>query len=268
MTLRTAPVRGSRRNVRLALGGAISLIEADPDLAHDLPDLRRAPARPRIRAELGLLQRGVWRIDEDRALDRARLGLLVIDGVLTRRVKVGRRRSAELLGTGDMLSPRVGRDDPGATLPLQASLRVLLPVRVALLGDDTLAGLARLPAVFVELNRRTLWRSRALAIQLALASEPHLDTRLQLLLWHLADRWGRREDCAVVLPIPLTCDLLAELAGAERSAVSRAISRLARTGLLARREDGALVLLNGTGPVTGDCSSKVKHVAAATPRGR
>jgi CRP/FNR family cyclic AMP-dependent transcriptional regulator len=121
---------------------------------------------------------------------------------------------------------------------------VLLAVQVALLGYETLAALARLPAVLVELNRRTLWRSRALAVQLALASEPHLDARLELLLWHLADRWGRREDGAVVLRLPLTCDLLAELAGAERSAVSRTISRLARTDILTRRDDGTLVLLN------------------------
>jgi hypothetical protein len=150
MTVRMAPVRRSRRVVRMAPTGVVSLLDADPDLARDLTDLQRELARRRIRAELGSLQRGLWRIDDDRALDRARFGLLVIDGVLTRRVQLGRRSSAELLGTGDVLCPRGREDDLGATLGMRVSMRVLLPVQVALIGDDTLAALARLPAVFGE----------------------------------------------------------------------------------------------------------------------
>ncbi len=125
---------------------------------------------------------------------------------------------------------------------------MLIPARMAVLDDDLVAGLAGLRRVLAELNRRTLLRSRALALRLALVEEPCLETRLELLLWHLADRWGRREADASVLLLPLNRDFVAELASAHPSAVGRALERLAKRGRLDRRPDGAFALLGDPPP--------------------
>ena len=47
---------------------------------------------------------------------RKALGLLVLDGLIIRRVGVAGRFGAELLGDGDLLRPWE-REDAGATLP-------------------------------------------------------------------------------------------------------------------------------------------------------
>lgn len=94
-----------------------------------------------------------------------------------------------------------------------------------------------------ELQRRSVARSRALVLRLALRAEPDLELRLERLLWHLADRWGVRASDTVVLLLPLTRDLISELAGADRSATSRALTRLERRGLVAHQDNGRLALL-------------------------
>lgn len=68
--------------------------------------------------------------------------------------------------------------------------------------------------------------------------QPRLSTRLHLLLWHLADRFGRVLTKGVVLPLPLSHELLAQLVGAQRPSVSRALKELDRAEVIARRPDG------------------------------
>ncbi len=87
---------------------------------------------------------------------------------------------ALLLGSGDVLCPDLADGDAYASVPQRGSWRVLVPVRMAVLDDDLVAGLAGLRWVLAELNRRTLLRSRALALRLALVEEARLETRLEL----------------------------------------------------------------------------------------
>jgi CRP-like cAMP-binding protein len=84
-------------------------------------------------------------------------------------------------------------------------------------------------------------RARRLANTLVIASLPRLDERLWLLLWELADRYGRVHRDGVHLRLPLTHDLLAELAAARRPSISTAFGRLARGGQL-DRYDGYWIL--------------------------
>ena len=74
-------------------------------------------------------------------------------------------------------------------------------------------------------------------MQRAIASQPRLDVRLALMLWHLASRWGRVEPGGIRLPLPLTHQLLGRLVGAERPSVSHALARLARSGLVTGHGD-------------------------------
>ena len=66
----------------------------------------------------------------------------------------------------------------------------------------------------------------------AITSQPRLEVRLVLLLWHLAARWGRVEPASVRLCLPLTHRMLGQLVAAERPSVSHALKRLTQAGLV------------------------------------
>jgi CRP-like cAMP-binding protein len=179
---------------------------------------------------------GPWNADTLAPVVRDGLGLLLLDGVLVRRVGRSRRHGAEILGPGDMLRPR---PDDG---PFETSFRVLEPLRVALLDRAFLRAVAPFPEVAGELTGRAIERARNVLVQMCVAHHPRVDTRLLLLLWHLADRWGRVTSRGVVLPLRLTHALLADLVAAQRPSVTQAIIALERDGLV-MREDGGIVLL-------------------------
>lgn len=69
-----------------------------------------------------------------------------------------------------------------------------------------------------------------------------MEDRILLILWHLADRWGRVGADGVILPLPLTHRLLARIVAAHRPSVTGAISRLTDRGLVRRRADGSWLL--------------------------
>jgi CRP-like cAMP-binding protein len=162
-------------------------------------------------------------------------GVLVVDGVLALSVRVGDRIAAELLGPGDLIEP-TGHDDD-ELLACAVGWRALVPMRFAVLDAAFAERVRPWPQLMNTLLRRAERRARNLNVQRAIASQPRLDVRLALLLWHLAARWGRVEPGGIRLPLPLTHRLLGRLVGAERPSVSHALSRLARAGLVTGHGD-------------------------------
>ncbi len=100
---------------------------------------------------------------------------------------------------------------------------------------------APFPEIAAALTGRALLRSRYLALLIAIVSERRVETRLHMLFWHLADRFGRVRGDSVVVEIPLTHALLSELTAARRPSVTKALLSLRDRGMLFR-EDGAWVL--------------------------
>ncbi len=93
------------------------------------------------------------------------------------------------------------------------------------------------PDVIDQLSGRLERRSSTHALRLTIIQQPRLATRVHLLLCHLADRFGQVHTEGVVLPLPLSDELLAQLVGAQRPSVSRALKELERAQVLARRPD-------------------------------
>lgn len=184
---------------------------------------------------------GVWRAKEDAVHGRDGLGLLLVEGMLVRRVGLERRFGAELLSVGDLLQPSE-HDGEEATLPFEATWRVLAPLRLAVLDLDWMARMAPFPEVTAELTRRVMVRSRRLASMLAIAQHHRLEDRLRLLFWELADRYGRVGPDGVRLEVGLTHELISHLVGAHRPSVSAALARLDQAGYIQRRERGWLLL--------------------------
>ena len=174
------------------------------------------------------------------------IGLLVLEGLLLRRVGVDGRYGAELLGSGDLLRPWQG-EDAQPTLPCTTGWQILGPTRVAVLDRRVARRFARYPDLIGRLVGRALQRSRNLAVNMAIVHQARVDVRLRMLLWHLADRWGRVTPTGIALPLALNHTMLAELVAAHRPTVTTALSELAARGLVARTDDGGL--LGGEPPV-------------------
>lgn len=208
----------------------MSLLDADPSL---LPggdeNARRHLTTPMMR-----IRRGTWTVPPLLAEHHERwLGLLIVDGLMIRTLRLSELECCELLGPGDVIRPWDGDDDL-ASLTTGASWRVLEETRVAVLDDSFTRMACRWPAVLSALMERGLRRSRSLAVQLAIAQARRADVRLMALFWHLADRWGRVTHEGVVVELELTHSLLSRLTCLRRPTVSLTLKDLEATGELTR----------------------------------
>ena len=213
-----------------------AILDEDPDLASGLDATRLAAASRDLRATVLEVPVGRW---EPNGLSDDGIGLLILDGVLARRVGTQRRSGAELLGPGDLLRPAGAV--PGDSI-FQTSWRVIEPLRLAVLDRRFVLRLAGYPEVAAELITRAVDRAGNVLVNMAIAHHPRVDARLLHLLWQLAERWGRVTPRGVSLPLRLTHELLADLVAAQRPSVTLSLSQLERRGAI-RRDDGMLLLI-------------------------
>src|SRR3954454_23706536 len=164
------------------------VLHHDADLADAVPPQKRVQAARESVAAVVRVRRGKWDARAPAEHTRGGHGFLLLEGLLVRRVGIGDRFAAELLGPGDLLRP-LEHDGEEATLPFAATWRVLEPLRLALLDGAWSARMAAFPGVGVELTARAMLRSRRLANMFVITSHPHLEERLVLLMWELADRY-------------------------------------------------------------------------------
>jgi CRP-like cAMP-binding protein len=106
---------------------------------------------------------------------------------------------------------------------------------------------APFPEISAALMDRIVQRSRWLAFQLAVSHVVRVDTRLMLMFWHFADRWGRMTTEGARVRIPVTHGVLASVVGARRPSVTTALGRLQESGALERLANGEW-LLHGSPP--------------------
>ena len=202
------------------------ILREDPDLAGSLEGSRLAAAQREIVARTAELRPGAWSPPEDVDGLRHGIGLLVLEGLLVRRVGLAGRFGAELLGEGDLMRPWQ-REDSSSTLPRTGKWRVLEPTRIAILDTESAVRVSRYPEVISELVGRALVRSRHIAVNMAIIHQPRIDVRLHMLFWEHADRWGRVGHDGVRVPLTLTHAMLAELVAARRPTVTKALGELA-----------------------------------------
>jgi CRP-like cAMP-binding protein len=223
------------------------VLSLDPALAGGLEGERLARAVQECIAAEVVVGVGAWEPQRaEGAAVRGGIGLLLIEGLVTRRVGGDGRYGLELLGPGDLLRPW-RHDGEDMTLPLQSDFRVLERTRVALLDLHFAARVARYPELVGAFVGRAVERSRTLAVSMAIAHYPRIDRRLLLLLWHLADRWGRVTPEGIRIPLGLTHATLADLVASRRPSVTTALSLLEREGLLTRH--GHVFVLHGEPPI-------------------
>jgi hypothetical protein len=210
------------------------LFRLEPDLLDEIPRRQRTLAKLTCTVEETTVGRGPW--EPDLSLTSGP-GILVVGGLLCRRVRQENHFGAELIGPGDLMCPEV--DIAGwATIESESQWQVLHECRLALLDGDFATKAAPFPGISTALVKRALLRSRYLAVMLAIAAERRLDARLNMVLWHLADRFGRRRNEWVEIPLPLTHSILSELVAARRPSVTAGLTALTEEGKLRRAKTG------------------------------
>src|SRR6201996_382285 len=216
----------------------VRLLDVDPDLGALLSKSEFEDARQYAVTGVPRLGRG---LHEPVVGGPDLLGLLVIDGLLIRSVQVAERRCGELVGPGSLLRPwdHFGRHAP---MPFEVGWRVISPARMALLDQRITMVAARWPALMHRMVARAVERSHALALNVAIHSLQHVELRLLVLMWHLADRFGRVTPEGTVIPLKLSHGDLAELIGSQRPSVSSRLAHLSATGQVIRRDDRTWLL--------------------------
>jgi CRP-like cAMP-binding protein len=217
----------------------ISLLEVDPDLAADVPVEDLAEIRERTMVVAAQFDEGPWAPADLGPSAEDAWAILVVDGLLLRDHVIGRTKTSELLGPGDITSPHARHD---VLLPALVSWAVAAPTLVALLDDRFVRACATSPAIMSRLLARTALQTTRLARQRAISQLPRVEDRLLALFLHLGERWGHVAPDGIALHLVLTHELLGRLVGARRPTVTLAIRALEEEGHVSRRDNGAWVV--------------------------
>ena len=238
----------------------IYVLDADAGLGQEL-DLRgRIAARQLATAKVVQFPVGECELSPWFDLARQGPGLLVLDGLVVFETCTGDRIAAELVGAGDLLqASHLITDD---LLERTCHWRGLWPTKIAVLDADFAERVRPFPQLSRALLRRACSRAAELDVLRAISSQPRLEVRLVLLLWHLSARWGRADSGGVRLSLPLTHRLLGQLVSAERPSISHALKRLAQAGLVTGHADD--LRLHGSlgdqlGSLVGSSVAMVEH---------
>lgn len=220
-------------------GDLVRVFDEDPDLLGDLDPATVDLLRHRAVAPKLWIDPGPWTPPAPEH-QRGWFGLLVLEGLIVRSVQLEDRDCPEVIGAGDLLRP--WDHDEEISIPVSVSWSAHERTTLAILDDRFARVICRWPTIVSGLLARSVRRSRTLAFQRAIVHVRHAETRLRMLLWHLADRWGRVTLQGVHLPLALTQETLAHLSCMRRPTASTALQILTRNGELERRPDGTWLL--------------------------
>lgn len=239
---------------RVGSGGPVlHLLDLDPDLGEGVPAAEHEPARQRaVASALDLFVTHSHPVDLSAMTGSATLGLFVANGLLFRRVTVASRATGELFGPGDVLRPADDDVAPYAPLQIAVDWLVLKHARVGILDQDFARRVARWPDISAAIMQRAAARAGRLALRSAIAHIPRADTRLLIVFWLLANRWGTVTTDGVHVQLPLTHEVLAMLVGNERPTVTLGLRKLAQRELLIRRSSDDWLLTTTALQTLGD----------------
>jgi CRP/FNR family cyclic AMP-dependent transcriptional regulator len=218
--------------------GRSLLVDLDPELLDAVPWPDRALVQ-RLRVTRLDVGRGTWR--PPASPSGAFVGLLVADGIAFRSIAAAGFATGDLVGAGDVIPART----PAPALPwggeAEVAWHVLAPLSACVLDTRFIARTARWPAITARLLERHAEHTDRLMTRLSLVHRQRVEERVLLVLWDLAERWGKVTPDGVLLPVPLRHHQLAALAASLRPSVTLALRRLAARGIVERCVRGYLL---------------------------
>lgn len=230
---------GPRADAGNGAQARVRILDEDPDLGAGLSDEDMAAATRALVAPLLRVEGPHWEPPELDPHDS--YGLLILDGLLGRRLRVGRAVATELLSSGDIVRPWEEELISGLSEPT-LDWRVFQPTRLAVLGRDITTLIGRRPQLVVNFSSRLLRRVRSAAYLMAVSHQTRVEDRLMETLWYLAGAWGRVTPRGTRIPFRITHEVLSEILGAQRPSVTTAFGSLTEQGLVTRDTDGTFVL--------------------------
>jgi CRP/FNR family transcriptional regulator, cyclic AMP receptor protein len=222
----------------------IRILECDPELGLRVPAAEITRARAALVAPVIAFDRGVWEPPPN--VGAGHLGYLMLEGVLAKDVILAGTRCTELLGPGDLLHPEATLGDD-SLVRYRVLWHVLEPARFAVLDESVARSLGEWPQVMRILLERALKRTLRVSLHAAMLELSPVETRLLVLFWLLAERWGRVTPNGVSLGLRLSHKVLGQLVGCQRASVTTALHHIEEGGLVARRADRTW-LLRGSPP--------------------
>jgi CRP/FNR family transcriptional regulator, cyclic AMP receptor protein len=221
------------------------VLDLDPDLGADVDAADWEAASEACRGTVLHVARGPWTPAAAVGNGAGFHAFVIVQGMVSREASLEDRHLVELLGPNDVLIPPLEGDPPfGAN----THITVLHDTVVMHLGDGFVHAAARWPALLGALQRRQEAQRERLAVQALIAQLARADRRLLVLLWHLAETWGRVTPEGVVVPMTLTHAQLGQFIAAQRSTVTLAVQDLTERGDIRRLDDGGWVLTPASRP--------------------
>jgi hypothetical protein len=227
-----------------AVQPTVRVLEVDRELGLRIPPEALSEARRQLTAPVRTLSPGICEVPGDEA--RGHIGYLILDGLVAHDLVLAGNVSTDLLGEGDLIEPAPPARDE-VLIHYRVFWHVLSPVRMAILDGVFARAVLRWPQVTSTLLERAGRRTLRMEVHQALLQLSPVETRLLVLFWHLAERWGRVTPKGIVLPLALTHQVLGQLVGSRRASVTTALKALSGSRLVMRRSDGTW-LLHGDPP--------------------
>ncbi len=88
------------------------------------------------------------------------------------------------------------------------------------------------------LLERVVRRVQRMSIHQALLQLSPVETRLLVLFWHLAERWGHVTPDGITVRLRISHEVLGQLVGCQRASVTTALRHIDESGLIVRKTDG------------------------------
>src|SRR6478752_5474896 len=140
----------------------VRLLDVDPDLGGLLNDSRREHAERELVVRTHKLPVGPWDVSRLAGATADHVGLLILEGILSRELVVADHVSAELLGLGDLVRPWQFASRTGL-LSVDAVWTVMSPLSVAVLDCRFAGEISRYPEITAMLFDCLSERSMRLA---------------------------------------------------------------------------------------------------------
>jgi CRP-like cAMP-binding protein len=227
-----------------SFGPSVALLRVDAGLRSAVPVDELAVAERVVLAPSRELDPGIW-TPETLGADAEAFAALLVRGLLTHETTIAGRRSADLLGPGDVFHPWSAFE---SAVPRTSRWGASATGVVAVLDGRFLAAARRWPRLFGVIHERLAEQLDRATTRAAIMALPRVEQRVLGLFWHLAERWGKVRPEGVVVELALTHELIGQLIGAQRPTISLALQALANDGLMQRKPDGGWLL----GPASRD----------------
>jgi CRP/FNR family transcriptional regulator, cyclic AMP receptor protein len=257
--------RSRRRREHAGSARTALLLEEDDELAGSISARERGRTAALLRARVITYDRSLWEVPQ---LDPdTGYGLLMLSGLIARRVRLARAVAVEIVGPGDILRPP--DDLPlAATDQLRAEWKVFQPARLAVLDEEVTSQLMESTGLSLALAARMTRRARRLTYLLAISHLARVDDRLLATFWHLAGNWGRLTEDGTTVPVPLLHSDLGHIVGARRPTVTLAMTSLRDREQVIRQRDGSYLLPGAPPAWLPQSGASRERESCATAAGR